>query len=508
MEISMSNEQESAGFYWTGHPFIDFGIATLMAWCDLNGPDDKPEQLTVGQLQDFAKEAEDDYFAKPDLFKSVMLCFGSNFLNPSWSEQQRRENIQKYLLGILRPIKPELEDCTFFKRPSVDVIARDAFPLLMGRGPINFYPGGEPGLAVSGQTMTVSQALIFGALRSQGKLLIIEADDKNLLRDVVQDWVGKIQTRIQLSKQGQEMADLAPPKTALIGTLERLEKERRSERRVGFGKSVARYYGSATIYHFSNSGQGPSLELYSLPAPILDFIQVAQTPDYNAAWVEIRRRWWPKPKAGKKVEPLAEDYEPSPDQQLSLSNRFFNELFSLPQGATKFVRMYFLGTMRALVTKTWEREGQQQFQGGNKIHALWRLTELLMKEVLGVQAERIEAIKQLGDRLASITQHDPTRYKQFLQVRRNWPEIRRLIRYISRREMEQGQPPVVSLEQFLTIFEMGEEADYVDWGLAWDLVLIRLMEKVYEYDPAFLQKHPDAAATESEEAETGEPALA
>jgi hypothetical protein len=36
------------------------------------------------------------------------------------------------------------------------------------------------------------------------------------------------------------------------------------------------------------------------------------------------------------------------------------------------------------------------------------------------------------------------------------------------------------LDEFLEIFEEGEELPRVDWRLAWDLVLIRIIEKLYE----------------------------
>jgi CRISPR-associated protein Cst1 len=76
--------------------------------------------------------------------------------------------------------------------------------------------------------------------------------------------------------------------------------------------------------------------------------------------------------------------------------------------------------------------------------------------------------------------NDHPKYKQVLMVRRNWPAIRQLLRQISRRETDNNRKPLLSLDQFLSIFEMGEEAEYVDWALAWDLVLIRLMEVLYE----------------------------
>jgi CRISPR-associated protein Cst1 len=476
-------DQQSAGFRRTGHDFVDFGIATLMARCGLTAPEAKPEDLTLAQLEKFAAEVEGDYFTKPDPFKSIMLVFGSNFMNPSFTDEQKKEVIRAHLLAFKAELNPELPQCTFFQRPAVREIARDAYPLLMGREPINFYPGGQPGIAVSGQAIVAAQALIFGGLRSQGKIMVLGADDFQFVRDVTVKWAQEIRRRIHLSKiSGAELEDVAPPRTILVKTLEDLERDRNRS-----------YVGGATLYHFSNSGQGPSLDIYRLPAPIMRFVQLAQKGDREYAWREIRRHWWAKPKAAKlkKNEPLPEEYEPAPEQQLNTANRFFNDLFNLPQESGRFVRLYFFRTMRGLQQKAPNWNAEQARYVGVKIRGLGQLLDLFLKEVLEVDAQRVVNIKSLADRLAHIVRDDPARYRDLMMVRRNWSEIRRALRQLSSRETKQGRAPVVGLDQFFSIFEMGEEADRVDWGLAWDLVLIHFMERLYELDPNFLKKNPD-----------------
>jgi CRISPR-associated protein Cst1 len=243
----IDNPDQSAGFTRTGHDLPDFGTVVLMAWAGL--PEDaSPEDLTVSHIRRFAAEVEKYYFKKPDSFKSVMLAFGSNFLNPSFTPDKQLENIRAHLLAFEAEPNLALPPCTFFGRPSVREVARDAYPLLMGREPINFYPGGVPGIAMSGQAITAAQALIFGALRSQGKLMVIGADDFGLVRDIVNEWVGILRKRITLSQLNSDanLDDIAPPRTALVKTLEVMENKRHK-----------RYRGGATLYHFSIAGRGP-----------------------------------------------------------------------------------------------------------------------------------------------------------------------------------------------------------------------------------------------------------
>lgn len=491
----MSEENESAGFKWTGHPFIDFGVAVLMARCQV----DEPEHLTNDKVAEFTEEAEDAYFTKPDLATSIEIAgFRNYFFQPTYSEQKKRELVKASLNAYSSTPNPELPKCVFFHTPSVEILNRDRFPLIQGRDQINFYPGGQSGIGVSGQALTAIQALMFGALRSQGKLMILEADDPNLLRAVVREWTEKIRLRIHLGQLGKEAGEIGPPKTTLISTLEGIESARISQKKVG----EQRYHGGATLYHFSNSGQGPSLELYPLPAAILSFVTTAKNAEYYTAWVEIELRSWPKPKPAKKGTSLPEDHAPESSKKRGLPNYFYEALFTLPDEASKFVSRYFLATTQTLVKRAANLDVQEQQNSISKVKALWNLTELFMEEVLEVRSERIQDIKELGDRLAEIARANRRRYSDFLQVRGDWFKIRQLLLRVSRREVADEHKPILSLDQYLSVFQINEDLEKPDWGLAWDLVLIRMIERVYELDPKFFKDDSDAIS--DDEADTSE----
>jgi CRISPR-associated protein Cst1 len=491
---------ESAGFRWTGHPFIDFGVATLCAWCEV----EEPEKLTDEKLKNFVQVAEKAYFSKPDLAKSVEIAGGRNYyFQPTYSPEKILELVRQSLLAYGRPPNPDLPNCPFFKTSAVEVLSRDRFPMLMGRGQINFYAGGASGLPLSGQAITAIQVIMFGALRSQGKLMVLECDDPNLRQAVLQKWVEDIQRYILMSQQSGTGSELTSAKTVLLNTLQDIEEKRISIKR---GGQVARYYGGATLYLFSNSGQGPGLEILALPAPILSFVQTAQV-DFMMGWGELRKRGWifPKPKKGEAA--LPEDYEPQAEQRYSVNNRFFNLLFSLPQETQFFVRGYLWASQKILVEKVPDWSDKMKSPGTEKIRQLWGITELFLEEVLGVQRERIENIKNLAAVLAKIVDHNPPRYKQILQTKRSWGEIRRLLMLLNRRETEKlTEPePFLKFDDFLSVFEIAEDTEYVDWSLAWDLVLIRLLEVLHtEYD--FYNKHKDVIPPVVEEAEESQEA--
>ena len=174
----------------------------------------------------------------------------------------------------------------------------------------------------------------------------------------------------------------------------------------------------------------------------------------------------------------------------------------MPDEASKFVSRYFLATTQTLVKRAANLDVQEQQNSISKVKALWNLTELFMEEVLEVRSERIQDIKELGDRLAEIARANRRRYSDFLQVRGDWFKIRQLLLRVSRREVADEHKPILSLDQYLSVFQINEDLEKPDWGLAWDLVLIRMIERVYELDPKFFKDDSDAIS--DDEADTSE----
>jgi CRISPR-associated protein Cst1 len=67
----------------------------------------------------------------------------------------------------------------------------------------------------------------------------------------------------------------------------------------------------------------------------------------------------------------------------------------------------------------------------------------------------------------------------------------------SKQRLQRGSGPVISFDAFLEVFEEGDELPRVDWRLAWDLVLIRVIEKLYE--AKWFENNRDALLEEEKE---------
>ena len=103
---------------------------------------------------------------------------------------------------------------------------------------------------------------------------------------------------------------------------------------------------------------------------------------------------------------------------------------------------------------------------------------------------RIEHIRTLGDTLADYvrTENDRRFFHTFLTATR-YDHVRNALIKASLARLKRGESPLITFDQFIAIFEEGEELPRFDWSLARDLVLIRMIEQLYQQ--GWLKSHAD-----------------
>ncbi|MCL6580702.1 MAG: hypothetical protein K6U08_03680, partial [Firmicutes bacterium] len=139
----MMDKQVEAGLRWTGHVLIDAGAAMLTVHAGRK----KPEDVTMGDLDRFAEEAEKLYLS-PLMQSYLTVLFTSNgpITQPSYSHEKRAAEARRLLRYHRVPSPPGAEACAFCGRPSVQRVHRDMMPMLSGQGVSNFFPFGRSGL--------------------------------------------------------------------------------------------------------------------------------------------------------------------------------------------------------------------------------------------------------------------------------------------------------------------------------------------------------------------------
>lgn len=485
---------------YTGHPLVDVGVATIAAFVGKRDP----TSITEADLDKMADFMASQYVVDP-LKSFLTVAFpNSGFNNPAFSKTPaKRDQYAERVLRGYRVGMPQLKErCVFTGSPAVGMAFSDNLPpgrayrqhvpLLTGEGVINFYPWGDAGLPVSGEALLAIQAFPLGCAKCGGRLLAVHSDNPDLTQDFAAAFLQENRRALQLAQQAgsKKMPEAkSSAKTLLIETLLKVEQNRQDEA-LELGPC------SVTAYHMSNLGATPSLDIYHLPLELTDFLREIVSPDYNVEWRAIAQRAWrlAQPKKKGKGQVGGEQEEDTRPQR----NMLYEDLFRLPANARQFVRRYFL---RIPIRTYHEDDPRRAYSLRNEAELVsWKLTGLFLRRVMNMDQDRIQHIRELGDRLADYVrqENDKRFFRDFFEHRYSY--FRMALIRANLAHVQRGKPPLITLEPYIAIFEEGDEIAAPDWRLARDLVLIRMVEQLYQQE--WLGSHPDAIPDVSEEAES------
>lgn len=496
---------------YTGHPLVDVGAATIAAFV-------KKRDLSLITSADLQKVAEyiADIFPTAPFRSYLTMSFTTNawFIQDAYNpdkdglskeeRKQRQETRAKWAsTHLLQWQEVETSDsdnekCVYTGEPVASTplsnklpkgrAGRAQVPLLLGDEDINFYPGGEIGLPISGIALLCLQAFPLGSARC-GKPLAVHSDNPDLIYRFADKFLSDNRREIDMLR-GSDVKELSKTstsaKTALIETLFEIEIARRGEQ----GEYQHRLY-SITAYHLSNSGQGPSLEIYHLPLEITAFLGATFNVLYKTEWDAIVRHAWQTRQPTKTKHPEEKTRGRKAKKDISVKdgnrprrNSLYEDVFRLPNDVRYFIRRYFLG--KSLDSTS------------------WKLTELLMREVMHMDKPLLEEIRQLGDKLGEYVQKtgDKQFYSGFFAENR-YDHFRDLLMRANRKRLKSEEAPIITLDEFFGVFESEVEGvpRYDRWKLGRDLVLIRMTEYLHKADrlKEFTDVVPDIQEPESEE---------
>ncbi len=503
---------------YTGHPIADVGVATVAAFC---GKAD-PSTLTVEDLDEVARFLEREYFSGKLL--SYLTCVFPNAAyvqpgaQPGATVKMRPEKIEQFKREVLyafrEPPDPAVSGlrCAFSGEPASRLVHRQHVPMITGEDVLNFFPAGTGGLPISGPYLLAIQAFPLGARRCHGRALAVHSpDDPGLTYAFASRFVDDNRKLLLLAgESGEKYLDAKAPKTLVVHALVEIENARR-ESEEGPPPSV-------TVYHLTNSGQGPDIDLFNLPSQVVGFLRAVSRAGTDRVWRAIETAAWEQKQGdgqkkdakgrgrkGKVAGSLEADSAASgaPASGPGVSRNFlYEDLFDLPENAARFIRTYFL---RQAYRFAREGDPRREYRLARQLDLVsWEVTRLFLKEVIGMEKNRVEAVRVLGDRIADhIVSDNDRRLFQGLYRASSYRALRNLLIKASNARLRKEQAPLIGFDEFLLIFEEGEEAARVDWALARDLVLIRVIEELHRQ--GWFGKQPEVLEGLEAEAGEGEP---
>lgn len=470
---------------YTGHPLYDVGVATVTAFAGKF----EPYQVTESDLERVASYLEREYTREPlKSFLGVAFTTNAWFNQPAFARQPEKR--REYAQRVLRSYGKEspAEKCVFTGLPATAVAFSDKLPpgrayrqhipMLTGEGVINYFPWGDAGLSLSGEAALCIQAFPLGCAKCGGKLLAVHSDNNDLILDFAMSFLENNRKALLLA-QGEGSRKMpearSSARTLLIQVFMEIEQRRQEE-------AQERRPSSVTAYHLSNSGQSnpldernPPLEIYYFPLELTSFLSFLVSPVYRQEWQAIAERAWRlNLPARKKKQSEGEEGEDSRPRR----NYLYEDLFNLPGNANGFIRRYFL---RIPVRNRPEDDPRRQYSLRDEASLVsWKITELFLWKVMNMNKERIQHIKEFADRLSIyVKDENAGSFFKTLYSEKNYYYFRNALLKANMFNVKKGKPPLITLEPYIEIFEEGNEVARPNWLLARDLVLIRMIEQLY-----------------------------
>lgn len=473
---------------YTGHPFVDVGVATITVFADATSP----AELREDHIEDFTQEIERIYMT-PAMsgYLSYVVFANSRFANPAQINNPqydgvRREILREFLtlwkwkVGDPLPYREEPADegeqCAFSGDPAVIRVSKLHVPMISDETSINFVPEGRPKLPIAGWCVLALLAMPLGGLSSNGKMWLVHSYDPQTL----QLFAAKNLERNFATFQIQSLKKLPNYKFAKTHLMVDL---------VDAQKFVTRTT-SLTAYLFTSGGQRPEITIFQLPSNIVSFILLAKNrlPD---AWQAVVNRAWAM------QDNMLED-----DGKIIYQERnfFYEDLFSLPQDAATFLRRYLLREPRR-----GKPAGEQKLDPRytysyvrEKEAISWELTELFLERVMNMDKDRIRDIRDLADNLADyILSQDERLFVRLFRARNDYQMRLELLRAAN-----SAKTNLMPYDQFINVFFIDEgETVKPDWYLARDLLMVRIIERLHETN--WIESNPELVEEAAQEAQEG-----
>lgn len=448
-------------FRFIGHPLVDVGIATLCAATGVNNPQD----LSVEAIEAFTRELAEIYL-NPSMsgFLSYVVFANARFANPAQLKpayDTKRREILNDLLNIWKPTfsasqyekaASQDEHCIYSGDAAAVRVSRMYIPLTTDEKNINFVPQGVPMLPISGWCLLALLAMPLGGLASKGRMWIVHSYAPETTLYFAKQNLARNRRDFQIEGLSKR-PNYKFARTHLMHDMSQAQRHN------------TRY--PVTTYLFTSSGQKSEIEINHLTAPVLRFIDRArrETPQ---AWERIVQR----------AEHLNTQTE-NADGVVTYhqQNYFYEELFNLPNEAHAFLKRYILRMPRL---------GQPKGEGKNDpcytyspyteaSLISWPLATLFLTEVLEMDKDRIEAIKDIADQLAEhiVSQQDKRLFNGLFNARDEWSFRSMLVK-------TNKKAKIFSYDQFVQAFftPIDDEKMRFDWSLPRDLMTIRIIEKL------------------------------
>lgn len=469
---------------YTGHPFVDVGIAVMESYLEKYCDD-----FTA---QDFSRAAKwlINTYERRDIKGYLMF---SHFPNSGWcnpNPKVKEKTKLKYIASVLEsyktlPLKPK-RSCAFCNNEAQILADRRHIPLLTGTMVLVSAPNGVVGLPVCGYCLMAIQFYPLGTLKVKNRPLFWWTTSREMTFELVNDTFQEVRKALSITQE--EIVNFQWPYTRLLSQakdiLERYNQNKQNN-----------FLPDCIGYHITNNGKNPDYDQYFIPRELLEFwreIRIAPKAVREAHnWIEKSSWELPenKKKGGKQSVKSAKLLQSNGTKLLK--NKYYEAL-----GAAFQERDWNMA-IRLRIVWFFLHPKEEHYDKNN-----FQLCELFFRKVGGMEKQRLDIIKKIADNIVDNLILNNNESKWVNDLFRNKMSSSDFMKYLvkAQRKLADLNHPI-ALADILTMFdiESDDETGLKDVYLIRHLFLIRMFERMGKKNKELLKSIPEELEDNHEE---------
>lgn len=436
----------------TGDPFADAGGFAIEYLSEKF-----PEKDIIDLIDYITKIYVEKWNGKLNAF-----FLNSKITQPAFQGQRKIDETLKYYKGLIEETEPyEIGFCRISGRKTKLFCGGRDNSIMTGSGTlINFHPFFQKGIALSKEVIIRMHFIPFACQQLQGKIYLIQSNNQELSKLFVKLTVDKNLHEIGLGiSDGVARSDFGKPANAVFGFADQIITKINYLQEWEVTSSI-------TLYHFTNFGASPEIQIYQLPAKIFHFYGICLQPKYNDEWKKFVKSHYfdSKHKGAQYNSQTGNIISKSKSNELEIVDpkeyrQWFNVIYN---------KLLVGDNIRSEILR-WSRNNALSFE----------IVEIYQQYIIGMKKETIEKIKELA--MFLVREEDADIIKRRIKVLdgiKNASVLRRfLLKNVVVANFSEGiKEPILTLEDYVNY--LFPDGSY--WSEIRDLLLIAIYQELHK----------------------------
>jgi CRISPR-associated protein Cst1 len=385
----------------------------------------------------------------------------SKITQPAFQGSRKTEETLKYFDALIKEAEPfEVGYCRITGRETKLFFGGRDNSIMTGSGTlINFHHFFQKGISLSKEALIRLHFVPFVCQQLQGRIGLMQSSNQKLSKLFVSLTAEKNFHEIGIGiSEGVAKSDFNKPTNAIFDFVD----YSLSQLQDLVGSSIL---PSLTLYHFTNFGASPEIQIYQLPAKIFLFYRTCLQPKFREDWQKfVRLHYFDGQHKGAMYNLQTEKFELAKSKEIeTIDQNEYRQWFNLI-----YHKLLVDENIRPEILR-WSRQHPFNFE----------IVSIYQLNIIGMKKETIHKIKELAAFL--VREEDVFKIKKRIKAldgAKNAAVLRRFILkdIVVANYLANNEKPIISVDDYVNY--LFPDGSY--WAEIRDLLLIAIYQELHE----------------------------